>query len=36
MNLMLPKIDVAFKLLFGDQRSNNILAEVYTGRGGGV
>jgi predicted transposase/invertase (TIGR01784 family) len=27
MNLMLPKIDVAFKLLFGDQRSKNILAD---------
>jgi predicted transposase/invertase (TIGR01784 family) len=27
MNLMLPKIDFAFKLLFGDQRSKNILAD---------
>jgi predicted transposase/invertase (TIGR01784 family) len=27
MSLMLPKIDVAFKLLFGDQRSKNILAD---------
>jgi predicted transposase/invertase (TIGR01784 family) len=27
MNLMLPKIDVAFKLLFGDQRSKNILSD---------
>jgi predicted transposase/invertase (TIGR01784 family) len=27
MNFMLPKIDFAFKLLFGDQRSKNILAD---------
>ncbi|MDR2079936.1 MAG: Rpn family recombination-promoting nuclease/putative transposase [Treponema sp.] len=27
MNLMLPKIDFAFKLLFGDRRSKNILAD---------
>jgi predicted transposase/invertase (TIGR01784 family) len=27
MNLMLPKIDFAFKLLFGDERSKNILAD---------
>jgi predicted transposase/invertase (TIGR01784 family) len=27
MDLMLPKIDVAFKLLFGDQRSKNILSD---------
>jgi predicted transposase/invertase (TIGR01784 family) len=27
MNIMLPKIDFAFKLLFGDQRSSNILAD---------
>jgi predicted transposase/invertase (TIGR01784 family) len=27
MRLMLPKIDFAFKLLFGDQRSKNILAD---------
>jgi predicted transposase/invertase (TIGR01784 family) len=27
MNLMLPKIDFVFKLLFGDQRSKNILAD---------
>jgi predicted transposase/invertase (TIGR01784 family) len=27
MNIMLPKIDFAFKLLFGDQRSKNILAD---------
>jgi predicted transposase/invertase (TIGR01784 family) len=27
MNLMLPKIDFAFKLIFGDQRSKNILAD---------
>jgi predicted transposase/invertase (TIGR01784 family) len=27
MNLMLPKVDFAFKLLFGDQRSKNILAD---------
>jgi predicted transposase/invertase (TIGR01784 family) len=27
MDLMLPKIDVAFKFLFGDQRSKNILAD---------
>jgi predicted transposase/invertase (TIGR01784 family) len=27
MALMLPKIDFAFKLLFGDQRSKNILAD---------
>jgi hypothetical protein len=26
MNLMLPKVDIAFKLLFGDQRSRNILS----------
>ncbi|MDR1024425.1 MAG: Rpn family recombination-promoting nuclease/putative transposase, partial [Treponema sp.] len=24
---MLPKVDFAFKLLFGDQRSKNILAD---------
>jgi predicted transposase/invertase (TIGR01784 family) len=27
MTLMLPKVDVAFKLLFGDERSKNILAD---------
>jgi predicted transposase/invertase (TIGR01784 family) len=27
MNIMLPKIDFAFKLLFGDRRSKNILAD---------
>ncbi|MDR0642292.1 MAG: Rpn family recombination-promoting nuclease/putative transposase, partial [Treponema sp.] len=27
MNIMLPKVDIAFKLLFGDQRSKNILAD---------
>jgi predicted transposase/invertase (TIGR01784 family) len=27
MNLMLPKVDVAFKLLFGDERSKNILTD---------
>jgi predicted transposase/invertase (TIGR01784 family) len=27
MNLMLPKIDVAFKLLFGDERNKDILAD---------
>jgi predicted transposase/invertase (TIGR01784 family) len=27
MTLMLPKVDFAFKLLFGDQRSKNILAD---------
>jgi predicted transposase/invertase (TIGR01784 family) len=27
MALMLPKVDVAFKLLFGDERSKNILAD---------
>jgi predicted transposase/invertase (TIGR01784 family) len=27
MNLMLPKVDVAFKFLFGDQRSKSILAD---------
>jgi predicted transposase/invertase (TIGR01784 family) len=27
MLLMLPKVDVAFKLLFGDERSKNILAD---------
>jgi predicted transposase/invertase (TIGR01784 family) len=27
MTIMLPKIDFAFKLLFGDQRSKNILAD---------
>ncbi|MDR1025204.1 MAG: Rpn family recombination-promoting nuclease/putative transposase, partial [Treponema sp.] len=27
MNIMLPKVDFAFKLLFGDQRSKNILAD---------
>jgi predicted transposase/invertase (TIGR01784 family) len=27
MDIMLPKIDFAFKLLFGDQRSKNILAD---------
>ncbi|MDR1149742.1 MAG: Rpn family recombination-promoting nuclease/putative transposase, partial [Spirochaetaceae bacterium] len=24
---MLPKVDIAFKLLFGDERSKNILAD---------
>jgi predicted transposase/invertase (TIGR01784 family) len=28
MNLMLPKVDIAFKLLFGDERSKNILADL--------
>ncbi|MDR0709826.1 MAG: Rpn family recombination-promoting nuclease/putative transposase [Spirochaetaceae bacterium] len=27
MTLMLPKVDVAFKLLFGDERSKNILSD---------
>jgi predicted transposase/invertase (TIGR01784 family) len=27
MNIMLPKVDFAFKLLFGDRRSKNILAD---------
>ncbi|MDR1025688.1 MAG: Rpn family recombination-promoting nuclease/putative transposase, partial [Treponema sp.] len=27
MNLMLPKVDVAFKLLFGDRRNKNILID---------
>ncbi|MDR1301207.1 MAG: Rpn family recombination-promoting nuclease/putative transposase, partial [Treponema sp.] len=27
MTIMLPKIDFAFKLLFGDRRSKNILAD---------
>jgi predicted transposase/invertase (TIGR01784 family) len=27
MDIMLPKIDFAFKLLFGDRRSKNILAD---------
>ncbi|MDR0642037.1 MAG: Rpn family recombination-promoting nuclease/putative transposase, partial [Treponema sp.] len=27
MSLMLPKVDIAFKLLFGDQRSKDILAD---------
>jgi predicted transposase/invertase (TIGR01784 family) len=27
MNLMLPKVDVAFKFLFGDQRSKDILSD---------
>jgi predicted transposase/invertase (TIGR01784 family) len=27
MTLMLPKVDIAFKLLFGDERSKNILAD---------
>jgi hypothetical protein len=27
MTLMLPKVDFAFKLLFGDERSKNILAD---------
>ncbi|MDR2663324.1 MAG: Rpn family recombination-promoting nuclease/putative transposase, partial [Treponema sp.] len=27
MTLMLPKVDVAFKLLFGDERSKDILAD---------
>jgi hypothetical protein len=27
MTLMLPKVDVVFKLLFGDERSKNILAD---------
>jgi predicted transposase/invertase (TIGR01784 family) len=29
MNIMLPKVDFAFKLLFGDQRSKNILADFF-------
>ncbi|MDR0642024.1 MAG: Rpn family recombination-promoting nuclease/putative transposase, partial [Treponema sp.] len=28
MSLMLPKVDIAFKLLFGDRRSKHILAEM--------
>ena len=27
MSLMLPKVDIAFKLLFGDRRSKHILAD---------
>jgi predicted transposase/invertase (TIGR01784 family) len=27
MKIMLPKVDFAFKLLFGDERSKNILAD---------
>ncbi|MDR3123177.1 MAG: Rpn family recombination-promoting nuclease/putative transposase [Treponema sp.] len=27
MTLMLPKVDIAFKLLFGDERSKNILTD---------